>query len=291
MIRILVFMFLINSVTGFAKTNETTKKAKEVAAQLKKDKNKPDVISKKVSPEKMSDDDLNKLICPRVATQFVSASENSLRAMHDLYDTLFEVRNRSSEFYLTLLELDKTIPEHEEAAGKIIDIKSGIDQKLSRAKLNYNQELKNLATNTARAKKCWDYHEGESKKTVGRFLEIFQQEAILEDFKKCVSILERNNRIYISQLKLSVNYYNKAITKSSLISEASKLDKEIRNVVPYENKQCDKFTKNGEYGDYFNGKYDHKTIANSPSKKESSASNGGANKEDHSTIMKGFLGF
>lgn len=214
--------------------------------------------AKNPKKEELSDESLNALICPRVATQFTTASENALRAMHDLYDTLFESRDKSSEFYLMLLELNKSNPEHEEAASKIVEIKNGIDQKLSRAKLNYNQEIKSLATNIVRAKKCWSFHDENSKKNVGRFLEIYQNEPILEDFKKCVQIIEKNNRLYSSQFRLSVNYYNKAINKTSLINEASKIDYEITGVLVYENKQCGQFKNNGVYADYFRGKYDHK---------------------------------
>lgn len=251
---LLIFLF---SNLAFASDAQKKMDLAKEAAKTTKTVQKQKAVLK---PEKMSDESLNALICPRVANQFTSASENALRAMHDLYDTLHESRDKASEFYLMLLELNKTNPEHEEAASKIVDIKNGIDQKLSRAKLNYNQEIKSLATHISRAKKCWSFHEADDKSHVGRFLEIYQKEPILEDFKKCVSILERNNRLYLSQFKLSVNYYNRALSKESLIKEAGKIDSELQSVAPYENKQCGEFKKGGVYAEYFAGKYDHKKI-------------------------------
>lgn len=250
-----LLIFLFSNLSFASDAQKKMDLAKEAAKTTKtvQKQNKP-----LLKPEKMSDESLNALICPRVANQFTTASENALRAMHDLYDTLHESRDKASEFYLMLLELNKTNPEHEEAASKIVEIKNGIDQKLSRAKLNYNQEIKSLATNISRAKKCWSFHEADDKSHVGRFLEIYQKEPILEDFKKCVQILERNNRLYLSQFKLSVNYYNRGLSKDALIKEASKIDSELQSVAPYENKQCGEFKKGGVYADYFAGKYDHK---------------------------------
>ena len=253
-----LLIFLFSNLSFASDAQKKMDLAKEAAKTTKAVQKQKPVLK----PEKMSDESLNALICPRVANQFTSASENALRAMHDLYDTLHESRDKASEFYLMLLELNKTNPEHEEAASKIVEIKNGIDQKLSRAKLNYNQEIKSLATNISRAKKCWSFHEKDDKTHVGRFLEIYQKEPILEDFKKCVQILERNNRLYLSQFKLSVNYYNRALSKESLIKEAGKIDAELQSVSPYENKQCGEFKKGGVYADYFAGKYDHKKTFN-----------------------------
>lgn len=69
------------------------------------------------------EESLDVLICPEVGKKFISTSETTFRSMQDLLDVLVEQRKQSTDFFLTLIQLQKTNPEHEEAASKIVDIK------------------------------------------------------------------------------------------------------------------------------------------------------------------------
>src|SRR5690606_3129051 len=80
---------------------------------------------------------LDPIICPDIGHKFLKNSDLTFRSMHDLLDTLLEQRTQYSDFFITLLQLDKRKPEQEITASKIVDLKKGTDQKLVRAKSNY----------------------------------------------------------------------------------------------------------------------------------------------------------
>jgi hypothetical protein len=207
----------------------------------------------------VKEESLDNLICPQLGDRFVRHSETTLRSMHDLMDTLAEQRALNIDFFVTLLQLNKTNPEHEDSAGKIVDLKKGVDQKLARAKSNYNNEIKNLATSLPKAKKCWSYHASENKPKIGRFLEIFQKEPLLSEFKHCIQHIETNNKLYSQKFNLGVNFYNKITSQGTTVLEARKIDKVIDKVLSEENKKCVNFDKSsGKFYGYFEGKYDHK---------------------------------
>lgn len=223
--------------------------AKEAAKSVGTSNNKKAVeVPKTTSKPK---DNINTLICPRVSSQFINSSEKSLRSIQDLYNTLTENRSKIEEFYFNFLTLEKTNPEHEIAVSKMVDIKNGLDQKLIRAKQNYNEQLKALASHVVKVKNCWSHIEGENKEKVSKYLDLFQSQSILNDFKSCAKILERNNGHYSSHFRLSLNYFHKTMSQENLMREVKKIDKQLDGSRIYEKKQCEGFVPKGKYSAYF----------------------------------------
>lgn len=208
-----------------------------------------------IPEEKVS---LDPIICPDVGQKFIKNSDTTFRSMHDLLDALLEQRTQYSDFFITLLQLDKRIPQQEETASKIVDLKKGTEQKLARAKLNYNEQIKVLASALPKTKKCWGYHNPEVKPKIARLLEIFGQEEFLNEFKQCVQQLDKNNQLFLKKFKLGVNSYNKVTSHGMTLLETKKIDEEIAKAKKTEEKSCHNFgaSPRGKFLDYLEGKYD-----------------------------------
>lgn len=258
---ILLFIAFIN--ISFASSFNA---AKEAAAALKlknpagPSKSIPSESKTSISIEEESSDSegLNQIICPKISNQFLNASTTTLRSMQDLYETYVQYEENTVNFYLTLLSYDKRNPEHEIAVGKLVEIERGVIQKLSRAKSNYNDEVKNMAGVIVRAKKCWSYHPDNDKKQISRFLEIFNKEKTLKDFKFCTQSKESILRLLKQHFAQTIRFYNKEISEKTYTTEFKKVEKELAVLHKSDKIICKDFTKNQKYDLYFQGKYEHK---------------------------------
>lgn len=245
---VLILLFSqLSYANNFAKEAASSVKLKEVPVKQQK------------IPEMKSSSGLNNIICPKVSEQFINSANSSLRSIEDLYQTYLEQRNKSEEFFITIIELDKRKIEHESAVGKIMDIKKGIDQKLTRAKDNYNNELKSLANLIKKQQQCWGFTPKDKKEEVSKLLALFKTKNILNEFKSCVSILERNNSQFNQQYTLSLNFFNKIISDQTLMKDTENLQKKISGNMLYENKQCEPFSQKGKYASYIK---DQKPVIN-----------------------------
>ena len=268
--KLFFLMFLINS--SFA---SSFNQAKEAAAALKKMEPKQELSVEKqtakttISVEEENSDGLNKIICPKVSNQFLNSSTTTLRAMQDLFETYEQYEANTVEFYLTLLGYDKRNPEHEIAVGKIVEIENGTRQKLTRAKSNYNDELKNMAGIVVRVKKCWSFHPSVDKEKISRFLEIFQKEKTLKDFKFCTESKESKIKLLKQQFSHTIRFYNKEINEKTYTMEFEKVEKDVQIENKKDQNLCKDFSKNKKYDLYFQGKYDHKTEIKEQSEKDS----------------------
>ena len=259
----LLFLILLTSTVSLkAEASNSFEAAKRAAESLKTHPVVPATTNKPAPKEEVSSaskpEGMDTLICPAIGPQFIKTSNTTFRSMDDLISALREERKQYVEFFLMLLQLDKTKPDDEVAASQMVDLKKGVDQKLKRAKENYNSQIKDLALSLPKSKRCWSYHEAKIKPEIGRLLEIFTKEPVLSEFKECVKILGNNNKLYEQKFTLSLNYYNKATSQGTTISEAKKTGLLIEQSEIQEKKICQNFTPEGLFSDYLNNKYEVK---------------------------------
>jgi hypothetical protein len=211
-----------------------------------------------VPSEELKPEGMDTLICPEIGPKFIKGGNATFRSMDDLLSALREERKQYAEFFLTLIQLDKTKPDDEVAASQMVDLKKGVDQKLKRAKENYNSQIKELATSLPKSKRCWSYHDAKIKPEIGRLIEIFTKEPVLNEFKKCIRMLADHNKVYEQRFTLSLNYYNKVTSQGTTILEAKKNAKTIESNNLKEDRVCRSFSEGGIYSNYLNNKYDKK---------------------------------
>lgn len=253
--------FLMLLITNIAWAGNSFDAAKQAAASLNNSPvtTKPN-SSKKEEPVPVpaNHENLDSLICPEIGPRFIKTSNVTFRSMDDLLSALREERKQYSDFFLTLLQLDKKKPDDEVAASQMVDLKKGVDQKLKRAKENYNGQIKDLATSLPKSKKCWSYHDQKIKPDIGRLIEIFTKEPVLTEFKDCVKLITENNKVYEQRFTLSLNYYNKATSQGTTILEAKKNSDLIKINDAKEFKVCKNFAPGAIYSEYLNNKYEKK---------------------------------
>lgn len=268
------FMFLILLWTLPAGANNSFEAAKRAAESLKTTHPSQTTPSKSTttkatsspSPLELQPEGMDTLICPEIGPKFIKTSNLTFRSMDDLISALREERRQYDDFFLTLIQLDKRKPDDEIAASQMVDLKKGVDQKLRRAKENYNMQIKDLATSLPKSKRCWSYHDAKIKEEIGRLMEIYTKEPVLSEFKTCIKMLTDHNKIHEQRFTLSLNFYNKVSSQSATVFEAKKIAKEVEVNVAKENRACASFADGGIFSGYFTGKYDKK--ANNDKKTE-----------------------
>lgn len=194
------------------------------------------------------------LFCPKIGDIFISNGKKTLSSMEDLLQAMLEKNKNQNEFYIKLMELKKDNTEHSTAASQIKEIVNGSDSKISRSKDNYNNELKQLAYNLPKAKKCWSYHTPVQKNDISKLFELFQKYKILTQYKSCLTVLGESSKSINKQYQLSLKFYNKEISQYQFISEARKEEIKIKRSQNLEKTVCSDFTnQNGKFYYALNG--------------------------------------
>lgn len=186
------------------------------------------------------------IVCSISGKQFVSASENSIRAIQDLLDSSMEIKKNYEEFMVKVIELDKRKPEDETKASKIVEVKNGLLSKNTRARNNYNEEIVQLAESLPKVRKCWRFHKEEEKEKIGKNLEIFQGTEILQDFKKCVLLMQRVSLVEDQKINIAISHYNKVLKEKEMIKKLNELVDKNKEIYQEEYKVCKEFEE-GKY--------------------------------------------
>lgn len=258
-VKSIIFLTLFWTLSAGA--NPSFEAAKRAAESLKTNPVVPPAPAKSAPKEVyVKPEGMDVLICPETGPKFIRTVNTTFRSMDDLVSALREERRQYEDFFYTLLQLDKRKPDDEIAAGQMVDLKKGVDQKLKRARENYNGQIKELAGSLPKAKKCWSYHDQKIKPDIGRLMEIFTKEPVLTEYKDCVKVLTENNKLFAQRFNLALNYYNKATSQGTTVSEAKKNGELIKASETRENRVCKNFAPNGIYADYLINKYEKQTV-------------------------------
>lgn len=259
----LVFLFIVWALPAYA--SNTFEAAKRAAESMKSSSppvtsptTKDPVKSSPAFETELKPEGMDTLICPEIGPKFIKSGNLTFRSMDDLISALREERRQYAEFFLTLVQLDKRKPDDEVAASQMVDLKKGVDQKLTRAKENYNGQIKELAISLPKSKRCWSYHDAKIKPEIGRLMDIFTKEPVLTEFKNCINMILKHNKAYEQRFTLSLNYYNKVTSQGTTILEAKKIGQTIETNDYKDKKVCQSFTEGGIFSGYLNNKYEKK---------------------------------
>jgi hypothetical protein len=199
------------------------------------------LISLFFSQTAMSDSQIeNTIICPKISEYYVSNSKKTILTMKDFIGTLLESRESYESLIVSNIELSKTkdVEKRQLESTKVQEIKAGILEKEKRAKENYNNQLQILAEYSNKIKKCWSVLSSSEKAKSGEFINKFQQNKFLSNFKVCSQYIRTTNSLYIKKFNYSFDFFQNKINIIKLKENNDNINTTIQKSLSEEASKC-----------------------------------------------------